>query len=298
MKCSEMSEEQSSRNPKRNISLDSSNSSELSLKRIKEELSMNSNVSVSGNQEVDNISTGPPSPCAFSTPIAKMASKIDQETLDSIDDIIKRRLDEQKNSIIADLREKFQGDIETLEGKVHDLEVKNDDLTKRVETLEKCLETQQDAKTHAVNNDQYARRSHMVIHGLPEGGEQENIVENLIDVVKDKLKIALKRDDLDVTHRLGTTIGTKPRPVITVFKHRDKKMDIMRARKSLKGSGVTFTDDMCRDMRTLLAKVKSHALIASSWSWNGKIFGKDKSGTIHTIRFGTEWWSKLKDTPT
>ena len=183
---------------------------------------------------------------------------------------------------------KYDQDMQDLKSEVFILQQVNTDLHKRVERLESSLATQQDAKTHSVLNDQYARRSHMVIYGLTENND-EDPVQVTADIIKDNLKIQTPARDIEVAHRLGAPTAGKKRPMAVVFRYRDKKYDLMRARKMLKGTGVVFSEDLCKEIRDLLQNIKQHNLVDSAWALNGKIFMKPKSGNVKTVRYGDKW---------
>lgn len=208
--------------------------------------------------------------------------------------VLDQRLAQQKREIVEDLTTVFNREIEELKGRLFESENANQALEARVAKLEAALERQGDAKTHAVLNDQYARRTHMVIYGLPEA-DRESPAELVASTIKDRLKLNISKSDLDVAHRLGAPSPRKTRAMVVVFKFRDKKYEVMRVRKNLKGSGITFIEDLCPEMRKLFETVKNHRNVASAWTWNGKIFAKDMSNVTHTIKYGSTWQELFKE---
>ena len=62
-----------------------------------------------------------------------------------------------------------------------------------------------------------------------------------------------------------------------------------------KKTGVVFAEDLCNEIKTLYEEVRNHKNVDSAWAWNGKIFGKNKSGEIHTIRYGSQLKHMFQD---
>ena len=290
------------------LSNSNASSEEISLKRIKEELSMSNSI----NESLINSQ-----PSATSTPVIP-ATKIDkcpspsiskamagQVVIDindlrvMIDDVITTRLADLKLIIVDEISKKmsakYDSEINELKGNVFDLKQQRDDLNARVMKLESEISVQKDGKTRSILNDQYARRNHMVIYGLPEVGD-ENCVLASSTFIKDKIKVNMEVRDIEVAHRLGSKgePGSKARPMVVVFRYRDKKLQVMRARKVLKGTGIVCSEDLCKEMRNLLKTAQKHDLVDSAWAWNGKIFVKDKSGSTVSVRYGDDWKKTLK----
>ena len=97
------------------------------------------------------------------------------------------------------------------------------------------------------------------------------------------------RERCRIAHRLGEIRQNAKRPIIVKFRYRDTKWDVMKSRKLLKGTGVTFSEDLNWEMQQLFREVRTSDLTEACWSWNGKIQAKNKAGKIITIRYGKEW---------
>ena len=70
----------------------------------------------------------------------------------------------------------------------------------------------------------------------------------------------------------------------------------MKARKTLKKTGIVITEDLCQELRSLLDELKGYKNVESAWAWNVKVMAKDKYGKIHTIKYGSDW-KTLFDNP-
>ena len=99
-------------------------------------------------------------------------------------------------------------------------------------------------------------------------------------IVKDCLGIWLRPDAIEMCHRLGTRTLNINRPIVVRFRFRDTKYDIMKQRKALKGSGITFGEDLCEERRDLQRVLLNHGGKESCWASNGKLMAKNKVGKI------------------
>ena len=92
--------------------------------------------------------------------------QIDMISLEQMQEkLLVRPLKGQKVEILQETNVKVSADVNEMRGEIHDLKVENDELKKRVAELEATSVSKKDAKIHAVNNDQYVRRSSMVVYG-------------------------------------------------------------------------------------------------------------------------------------
>ena len=96
-------------------------------------------------------------------------------------------------------------EIDELNVYIFQLQQDNENLKQRVAYLEKERQTEKDnvasANAHAIENDQYARRNNMVVLGINE--QEKNPAEAKRKIIKEKIKISLKADDIETCHRLG-----------------------------------------------------------------------------------------------
>lgn len=247
------------------------------------------------------MTTPLPAPNCSSTPKTIMPSvdlssqPSDAVTLNAIEAMMERVLDRKlmqvKEDIKSDILSDISPKIDEVNGKIFDLEQENSDLKKRVQALEKARQVEHDniesAKARAIENDQYARRSNILIFGLEEKTD-DDLIPQIKKTVEDKLKIKLKKDDIEICHRMGQKALNKIRPIVTKFRYRDTKWDVMKARRSLKGTGITFSEDMVSELQNLQKALEKHPGVEASWAWNGKIMAKDLSGKVKIVRYGSD----------
>ena len=98
-----------------------------------------------------------------------MATKTDiniDQLQQVLDNLLVKRLSEQREGLIEEIRATVSHELDEMRGEIHDLKMENNELKKRVSQLEAASVSKTDAKIQAVNNDQYARRYNMVVYGI------------------------------------------------------------------------------------------------------------------------------------
>ena len=312
----------------RNSSSLSSDSSALSEKRIKEDINIDISLEESSVSLIDSVEEDPRSPVqvrpvsisvnnpvSTSTPIP-MATKTDpaepmsmDKLMSAIETMLDTKFEQNRNDLISDmkgimmreineLKTNFDNEIEKLQSDIFVLQTENTSLQQKVDQLwadrQGTIDNVRSAKIQSVNNNQYARRTNIVVYGVDESREEREYTSQTVKrLIKEKLNITLKADDIEVSHRLGQRTLNKKRPIVVRFRFRDTKFDIMKQRKNLKGSGVVFGEDLCPEMRDLQKEIKNCPLVKDSWAWNGKLFAEDKSGQVHRIQYGSDWKDNL-----
>ena len=193
-----------------------------------------------------------------------------------LDNLLVKRLREYKEEIIQEIKTTVSDELEEICGEIHDKKNENAELKKRVEHLEAASLSKTDAKIHAVNNDQYARR-HMVVYGITLRKKQDP-GDAVINVINTHLVTTLERSAIEICHPLGRDTNNKKRPLIVKFRYRDVKWNIMKKRKDLKSNGIVFAEDLCNDMKTLFEEVGDYEHVDTAWAWNGKSWVKTSLG--------------------
>ena len=122
----------------------------------------------------------------------------------------------------------------------------------------------------------------MRIFGLREE-TGENCVCKVFDLVTTKLGRKLTDQDIEVAHRLPAKV--KPWPVIVQFRSRDIKLDVMKRRRVLKGSGIVIADDLCNGLLNTYNRLKQHPDCKKAWSWDGQLFAELKTGPVVKVRW-------------
>ena len=97
--------------------------------------------------------------------------------------------------------------------------------------LEEVKQRLYDAEGSHNDLEQYIRKFNLVIHGIPERQEEDN-VENVISL-GNIVKVNLTSGDIDIVHRLNTKSKTKTRPIIVRFSNYNAKSQLYKARINL-----------------------------------------------------------------
>ena len=127
--------------------------------------------------------------------------------------------------------EKLVLDVEFTKGQVDFLVKENKGLKSKVKYLEEQVKAskkeledmeQRLDEVEAKHDDleQYTRKFNLVIHGIPECEEEDNI-ENVIKLGK-RLEVNLSSGEIDIVHRMKTKSKDKPRPIIARFSKYNK----------------------------------------------------------------------------
>ena len=144
----------------------------------------------------------------------------------------------------------------------------------------------------ALDNEQYSRKNAIRVFGLavPESRKDfENCKKTICDKLNEsQLGVHLSELNFSVAHRVGKVNNGK-QAILACFYDRDLQRTVIRARKKLKGTGISIAEDLSEANVRLLNRLQSDEykiFIDSAWAWNGKIKCKAKgSGTIIQVKF-------------
>ena len=97
----------------------------------------------------------------------------------------------------------------------------------------------------------------------------------------------ISSDDIETAHRSGRPGTDRPRPILVRFYSRQKKRSVLEARRKLKQTGVSISEDLTKTNYNLLARANKHSATLSAWSSNGKVLAKVKNGKILKLDVST-----------
>ena len=171
---------------------------------------------------------------------------------------------------LRQVTDKLKEEIDKLRGTMHDMQLENETLKNELVKIRSEREIENDniisAKHRSIENDQYARRTNIVIYGIKEK-DKENTVELVRETIKDKLKMSLNKDEIEVCHRLSPQTRGKVRPIVVRFRFRDTKWDVMKCRKKVL---VLFSRKICAKKCVNCSK---NCMITMEWSPAGHGMG-------------------------
>ena len=192
----------------------------------------------------------------------------------------------------------LRNQIEQTESRVLDLE---SDLRAKTTTItslqkEQTRNREEIASLKRGMNDaeQYSRRNCLRIYGIPEN-DRENTDDVMITLANDELKVKLRPDDIDRSHRIGPLHPPKrgekkkpPRPIIVKFATYRSRHIVIRNRKLLKGKHIGIEEDLTAVNRNLLQKaneeVKRNDKLTAAWSTDGRIMVNMKATNGRAVR--------------
>lgn len=149
-------------------------------------------------------------------------------------------------------------------------------LMDKCEALEKSntrlKEENEELATSLDELQQYTRRNSLRIFGLKEE-KNENVDQAVVNILNDKLGVAISIDNIDRCHRLGAFRpgSQKPRAIIIKFTSYRYRAKVFHEKKKLKGSGITIREDLTRARMEILNNAYEQFGFKNVWSNDGVI---------------------------
>ena len=205
-----------------------------------------------------------------------------------------------ESAIQFEIRWNSQRPVEKLEKQIEENTANIVELTQKVnnsaEEFEQYkakveqLENSKSRLNNELNNvEQYSRRNNIRIFGIPELPDEDTnqIVQILREFARKSLEIDISESEFDQSHQVGTAKDDGKRLLLVKFTRHDVKEKVIKARRKLKGTKITITEDLTRINNQLLRVATEHDSVAQTWSWDGKNFGIPKDTNtvkvIHTL---------------
>src|SRR5690606_16723040 len=108
--------------------------------------------------------------------------------------------------------------------------------------------------------EQYGRRNSIRIFGIPETVQglnaREDTTEAVCQTLTSTLGLSVSPNEIDISHRIGSADGDRPRPIIVKFVRREKRLEVLRNRKKLAGTPVSIDVDLTKERARLLKRAK------------------------------------------
>ena len=197
-----------------------------------------------------------------------------------IKEAVKEEQAEYRQSII-DLQTKvsdLQTQNEKLEGEIHELKCAEKKLSEKNKHLEKQtiqLQIELESRSDVLEDlQQYSRRNCLIVSGVPERGRHEK-TDDLIKSVAAKAGVQVQDQDIDRSHRLGAPKPGRPRPIVVKFTRYNKRSELIKSRRKLKGTNIGVQEQLTPFNQWLLGKaqelVKRCDIATAAWSWDGVI---------------------------
>ena len=128
----------------------------------------------------------------------------------------------------------------------------------------------------ALTNDveQYSRRLNIRIHGMTEVGDDH--IDTVRTLIREKLHVECSLDDIEAAHPLPTrsprhasarSPQTSSQSFIVRFRRNQKRLEVLKGRRQLKGSGISISEDLTNLNSQLLKRLHTDVRIENAWSW-------------------------------
>lgn len=217
-------------------------------------------------------------------------------------DLMRDVVNQMKNDLLAPVINQ----IEKLECKIFERDVEHDKLKEQFKSMEKQVEDQKnEIKTlhreiQRFNEDrlkqeniaeQYSRLNNIRISGLEEDRGKdyetaEETSEKVIHLLKTSLDVDVKMTDIDIAHRLKKT-QNENRDVIVKFNSRMLKLQLLRKKKMLKGSGKFINEDLTplNQLVFTCVRKKTPDEVERAWTRNGTILYRSKAGQTKEVKY-------------
>lgn len=146
--------------------------------------------------------------------------------------------------------------------KIEELETKNEDLEERLENME-----------------QYSRRNCLLLRGIPEnsrnGDTEQDCLQHVMSVIKDRLKVDINEDAISRCHRLGGSnrrdSSGYARPIIIKFVSYKQRRLMFSAKKLLKSSPYSISEFLTQHRLKIYREARAKHGPQNCWTSDGKI---------------------------
>ncbi|KAH3853685.1 hypothetical protein DPMN_096217 [Dreissena polymorpha] len=113
------------------------------------------------------------------------------------------------------------------------------------------------------------------------------------NAVKQHTGIQIIRADLDFGHRLGRFEDGKSRPVVLKFISKERKIQVLKKSKELKLGHIYPSENLTPLIQEVFnsVRLKKRDTTESVWTRSGKIFYKNRDGSINRVLYSQydEW---------
>ena len=126
-----------------------------------------------------------------------------------------------------------------------EIKEKDKKINQLEKTIENLVDKQKIVSSKIDNLDKYSRRNCLVLHGVNESNG-ENTNEIIIKTFSEELRVKIKDDDIDRSHRLGKPKrkDNKPRPIIVKFARYAVRREIFMNKRKLKGKRLLIIESL------------------------------------------------------
>ena len=155
--------------------------------------------------------------------------------------------------------------------------------------LQMIVETSEKTEERLSELEQYSRRNCILIHGVEEGNQEENLIPTVLKIFNEKLDLDIKKHQIDRTHRIGAkrTMAeiTKKghRAIVVKFVSYEQRSEVFNNKRKLKGSNLVISESLTRQRLDLLKCAKEKFDKNNVWTHDGKIVVLENEKVLHYL---------------
>lgn len=153
-----------------------------------------------------------------------------------------------------------------------DIELRFSEFSINVLNYLKEISTSMLTVTNRMDNlEQYSRRNCLLVHGIAEE-RNEDCEQVLLKLFTEKMNVTgVERRDFDRAHRLGVMKPNRARPIIIKFVSYGPRRAIFAAKKALKGTKITITEQLTKERMKVLSAARARIGVTQVWTQDGTI---------------------------
>ncbi|XP_062604976.1 uncharacterized protein LOC134266766 [Saccostrea cucullata] len=207
------------------------------------------------------------------TNIVKGLLKIHEANAEKRETLLNKRIDNLTKDV-----DRLTMENETLKEKLSETNKNNRELKKEMDQLNDLATF---ATVKANYNEQYSRKNNIKVYGVQET-EDEDIIEVVKSVLKEKGDVEVNECDIVACHRIPGSKGKGPKPILMKMTNNDKKAHIMRKRSKVKAApgNIRLGDDVTKENGELIARLLDCEGVSSAWYFNGSVYGEVKKKRV------------------
>ncbi|CAG4959489.1 unnamed protein product [Colias eurytheme] len=133
-----------------------------------------------------------------------------------------------------------------------------------------------------------SRRKMLLVHGIGEEKDEDSssiLIKNLSYKMPDA---GLSAASISKCHRIGTSKGNKPRPILVKFRDQHIKNKVWMRKTALKNSGVTISEFLTKCRHDLFMAARQHFGVNKCWTRDGIIFVIGSNGKKHRVESSSD----------
>lgn len=169
--------------------------------------------------------------------------------------------------IVDAVSEKFSETFKTYDDRFRSLTLENLSLKSELKNLSSRIE----------HYEVSYRRNRLIFFRVPEV-EGTLLTNHMIQLINSKIGMSINESNIASCYRIGKTSSDKPRPVLIDIKSRDVKMQIFKAKKQLKSTGVSVQEDLPPSRRALYQTACDKMGYRNVWTSDCVVFAKHNRG--------------------